>query len=119
MAENNSHMPWFPFDASRWLLSIKQARMTPAEAGVYIRLLAREWLDTPLPEDEQELADLAGCDLDEFKEHWARVKRCFIEAQGGLVNEVLEEIRGEQMERHEKAVKSGRKGGKAPKKPTS
>jgi len=52
----NDGFAWFPFDVVDWLTSNDVRKMTCAERGVYITLLAIQWRDGPLPSDLQVLS---------------------------------------------------------------
>jgi hypothetical protein len=55
---------WFPFDVVDWLTSDDVRRMTTAEEGLYIRLLAVQWRDGYLPSDLHILSKSVGRDKD-------------------------------------------------------
>lgn len=104
---------WFPLYPRRLLLSRKASKMSPSEFGIYVKLLCHEWIDLILPDDQEELAEIAGAEIKEFKSAWSRVSKCFTRVDGGLVNEVLEEIRQEQIAKHKDAVRRGYLGSEA------
>jgi hypothetical protein len=58
----NTGFSWFAFDCIDWLTSMDVQRMTAAERGVYITLLAIQWVDTHLPNDVHLLAKRTGFD---------------------------------------------------------
>ena len=81
---------------------------------MYIRLLCYEWIDGILPDDMDELADMAGAESrDEFDQNWPQLSKCFIKQEGGFINKVLEEIRQEQIEKHKQSVRWGEMGAEA------
>lgn len=61
--------PWFPLYGSDWLEAT--AEMEPEAQGVYMRLLAAQWLKPTctLPADERKLARIVGC-----RATWKRVR---------------------------------------------
>lgn len=91
MAKQNA--PWFAFNVHDWLTSIDIQRMTLAEVGAYINLLARAWDSDPiatLPNDPAKLWKLAGArSLDEFQTVAPVVLAMFEEQDGRLVNRRL------------------------------
>lgn len=107
-------LPWFPLYAQRLLLSRKASKLSATAFGMYMRLLCYEWIDGILPNDMEELADMAGAENQkEFDKNWPKLKTCFVEKDGGFINVVLEEIREEQIEKHRNAVKWGEEGAEA------
>lgn len=63
---------WFAFDVIDWLTSENVNRMTVAERGVYITLLAVQWRDGSLPDDCKLAARLSGLDVRIYKK-WLSV----------------------------------------------
>lgn len=56
-------VPYFRFDVTDWLTSVDIIRMSLAEVGAYINLLARAWEQNPiatLPNDPDKLWKLSG-----------------------------------------------------------
>ena len=91
MAKQNA--PWFAFNVHDWLTSIDIQRMTLAEVGAYINLLARAWDSDPiatLPNDPSKLWKLAGArSLAEFEAVAPVVLAMFEDQDGRLVNRRL------------------------------
>jgi uncharacterized protein YdaU (DUF1376 family) len=89
----NKNAPWFALDVHDWLTSIDIQRMTLAEVGAYINLLARAWDSDPiatLPSDPSKLWKLAGArSLAEFDAVAPVVLAMFEELDGKLVNRRL------------------------------
>jgi hypothetical protein len=60
---DNAGFSWFAFDAIAWLTSLTVQRMSAAERGVYITLLATQWHDNYLPSTEQLLSKRTGFEV--------------------------------------------------------
>lgn len=89
--------PAFQFYPKDFLSDEKQAAMTPAEAGIYIRLLCRCWLEGSLPNDQGKLARLVGVSAFQMRQMWPALAPCFQEGDGGrLVQRRLEKERKKQ-----------------------
>ena len=84
--------PAFQFYARDFLSSSKVQRMSMTERGVYVTLLAFEWLDGTLPADLAHLARLVGMKPSPFERLWVSgaLHECFIDRDGRLVNDRLE-----------------------------
>ena len=103
--------PAFQFYASDFLTDTQS--WETEEVGIYIRLLANEWVNGPLPNDEKRLARIAGCDTETFKNHWVIVGFKFlVNGEGELYNEKLEGLRYEDNAFREKQRLNGSKGGR-------
>lgn len=104
-------MPWFPMWAADFTNSRQVRTMSPEEVGVYVLLLCSEWMDGPIPKDEEMWPGLTnGAD----NAIALRVlMRSFCETDEGWVNERLERVRAEQNERTEQYSKAGRQAAKA------
>ena len=77
--------PAFQFYASDFLSDINVTTMTMAQRGMYITLLAFEWIEGSLPTDLLKLRILCGNHPD-FDNDWQIVMNCFIEKDGRLYN---------------------------------
>jgi uncharacterized protein YdaU (DUF1376 family) len=71
----NSHPPSFDFFASDFYA--KTAHMTPAEVGVYIRLMCQQWFNGSIPRDKAQLSRMSICSLEEFNRAWQAVGEKF------------------------------------------
>ncbi len=111
-AENGTgKLDWFPFYADRFLGSRKVRRMTAKQVGIYTLLLVEQWSGGPLPDDDEELRLMGKAPAREVRRV---LQLCFDQAEDGRwTNAVLEDIRAASIERHERRVAAGRKGGKA------
>lgn len=108
-----SKSPAFQFYAADFLADSNQAVMSAAEAGIYIRLLCRCWLEGHIPDDVKKLASLAGVAIDEMRECWSAVRVCFQPDpafKGFLIHPRLDAERVKQVEFREKRKEAGRKG---------
>lgn len=85
----------------------------PVEAvGMYSRFLFYQWVNGCLPDNEKELARIAGCGIAKLKKNFNFWKPKFIQnGNGNLQNIRLEETRKTQLEYREKQANSGRIGG--------
>lgn len=102
-------LPYFPFYPQDFLGDGKVRLMSPAEVGIYIRLLCHEWLEGPLPDDLTRLARIAGATHAEIEEAWPAVRECFTEdEEGRLVQTRLEEEREKVLAKREQARRAAR-----------
>jgi uncharacterized protein YdaU (DUF1376 family) len=96
-SESTSKSPAFQFYPKDFLTSPKVRKMSHAERGVYITLLALCWLDGSLPAEPAHLATELHIPLKQFSRMWAGpLSQCFVERDGRLVNERLEHERQKQ-----------------------
>jgi len=101
--------PAFQFYASDFLSDINVTTMTMAQRGMYITLLAFEWIEGSLPTDLLKLRILCGNHPD-FDSDWQIVMNCFIERDGRLYNNRLETERGNMIAYRERMSANGKKG---------
>ena len=102
--------PSFQFYARDWLASSSVRRMTLAERGAYIDLLAYAWQDGGLPDDDAEIARLLQVSLRVWRTLAPRVRSRFQVQDGRLINARLEGVRAEQAAYRERRANSGRSG---------
>ena len=102
--------PSFQFYARDWLASSSVRRMTLAERGAYIDLLAYAWQDGGLPDDDAEIARLLQVSLRVWRTLAPRVRARFEVQDGQLINARLEGVRAEQAAYRERRANSGRSG---------
>ena len=90
--------PAFQFYPKDFLTSPKVRRMSMTERGVYITLLSLCWLDGSLSTDPAELAEECRISRKQFERLWKNsiVAQCFVEREGRLHNERLDEERRKQ-----------------------
>jgi len=106
--------PWFPFYTRHFTASRNVRKMTNEQVGMYLKLLIAQWEDGPFSRDMDDIAELCDCDSITLSPLWRRLSMCFVEsAEGLLYNEFLEEVREEQIEKHERAVRAGKMGAEA------
>lgn len=96
-------LPYFKFYPSDFMGSGKVQMMSPAEVGIYIKLLCHSWQEGPLPDDPNRLWRIAGASPDEMSEAWPAVRKCFDKTPGGMVHPRLEKERADAQDRREKA----------------
>lgn len=102
-------LPYFPFYPQDFLGDGKVRLMSPAEVGIYVRLLCHEWLEGPLPDDLPRLARIAGATVDEMEAAWPQVRECFESGDDGhLVQPRLEEERKKALAKREQARQAAR-----------
>jgi uncharacterized protein YdaU (DUF1376 family) len=77
------------------------------ERALYILLLAYQWSAGPLPTDTKRIAKMAQLEIKSFKKRWDVVRTKFVERDGGLVNERLEEHRAHAREITKKRSEAG------------
>lgn len=70
-------IPAFQFYPMDFLSDGKQAAMSLAEVGVYIRLICICWVDGRIPDDPARLANQAGATRGQMLKLWPAVRTCF------------------------------------------
>lgn len=104
-----SKAPTFPFYASDFLTSTSE--FDADTVGVYIRLLATQWVNNDLPNDIKRLAKIGGVSFERMNVIWKEIGTKFISnSEGRLVNPRLENIRQAKSEFIEKAKEFGKAG---------
>jgi uncharacterized protein YdaU (DUF1376 family) len=96
-ADRLAMMPWFPRD---FIAATRAMRI--AERCAYRELLDFQWELGVLPSDVSRLARLIGFTDAEFADAWPGIQHKFVERDGGLVNERLEEHRVRALEQRDK-----------------
>lgn len=85
------------------------------EFGAYVRLLIHQFDNGAIPSEMNELKRISPS----IQKHWPLIKKKFKDnGNGGLVNEVMNDVRIEADKKSERAKKNGLVGGR-PKKPTA
>ena len=108
--------PAFQFYAADFLSDEEQELMSCAQAGAYVRLLARQWIEGSVPADLPALAKLAGAkSLREMEKLWPAIAPKFKPngTAGRLVNARLEREREKQRAWREGLADNGRRGATA------
>ena len=80
------------------------------ERALYVLLLAYQWTAGPLPADPKRIAKMCQYDTKAFARLWSVVGRKFVEVDGGLINQRLEEHRSKANEVANKRAIAGAKG---------
>ena len=102
--------PAFQFYPRDFLSDEKQAVMTNAESGAYMRLLCHCWLEGSIPNDQDRLARLVGTSPEDFAGLWPNLEPCFqSNGNGRLVNPRIEVERKKQEHRRKQARKAGKR----------
>ena len=110
-------LPWFPFWVSDFLASRSVRTMDPEQVGIYVLLLCHQWDGGPLPDDLNTLSML--CHGAETNAVRTVLERCFVSVDDLFVNERLEEVRKEQIEKRKQKVRAGMASGRARRKRNS
>lgn len=102
-------LDWFPLYPHRLLGSRKVRRMNAKDFGIYMALLAEEWIEGgPLPDDDDDLSMAGKAPIKDVRKI---LTQCFTQNRQGWQNDTLEEIRADQLARRQRRVEAGRKGG--------
>lgn len=102
--------PAFQFYTRDWLASSKTRRMTLAERGLYVEMLAWQFEDGYVPDDPEEVASMVAATTADVEAAWPRVRALFEPRDEGLVNRRLERARKDWKAFHKERSESGRKG---------
>lgn len=104
--ERRGKAPAFQFYAKDWICDT--ARMTLEQEGAYVRLLAHQWIEGPLPSDTGELARRLGVGKRKFASIWRTLCAHFpAHSPETIANTRLEAEREKQAQFREKMVKAG------------
>lgn len=108
-------LPWFPFYYSDFFKDEKVQVMSNAQVGMYLRLLAHQWHEGSLPNEQTALARLALAHPGEEEELLCIIRACFVKngRAGRLVNARLKQVKKEQEEKDQVNQERARKGGLA------
>lgn len=100
--------PAFQFYAADFILDT--AGMTAEQVGSYMRLLCFAWVNTGIPTEKAQQAQIAGVSPKRFSSHvWPAISRCWESGDSGnLVNPRMEKERQRQIAWREKSAKGGR-----------
>lgn len=105
--------PAFQFYAKDFLSSSKVQRMTLTEVGVYIILLAHNWLSGGIPTDPAEIGKIVKLPAVRFRKMWAGpLSECFVKRGAHLTNPRIEQERQKQIAFRERQSVNGKKGGR-------
>ena len=99
--------PAFQFYAKDWL--VDTSRLTLEEEGAFIRLLAHQWIEGPLPADLAQVARILGVGIKKMRALWCTLGKHFPKVNADAVaNRRLEEERRKQMEYREMQSTKGK-----------
>ena len=101
--------PAFQFYASDFLSDINVVTMSMSQRGIYITLIAHEWLEGKLPADVSTLKRLCG-NPENWESDWEKVSTCFKERDGYIYNSRLESEREKLSAYRERMSQAGKKG---------
>ena len=90
---NENCLESYPFYVSDWRGSKAVSAMTAAEQGLYRNLLDICWQTGSLPINKNALQRLSFVSEAEFKKSWPAVSKMFVEKDGELHNEKVDERR--------------------------
>jgi uncharacterized protein YdaU (DUF1376 family) len=102
--------PWF---IDNWLSSRTRMRLSPLARCVYRELIDQCWKHGSLPKDEKILAKMALVSDKEFRAAWREIEELFVEKNGELHHETVDEKRPQLVEYKERQAEFGRKGAEA------
>lgn len=108
--------PWCRFDFQVFFTDEKVKVMTNSQVGMYLKLLAHQWQEGSVPNDQSGLMAIVGISDEsgqECEQMIAVIKACFqrTSTEERLMNPHLEEMRTKQIERYKKLSQAGRLGG--------
>lgn len=107
-------LAWYPWYILLWRSNRKVQRMNVTERGIYRELLDECWLEGSIPANMEDLAEIAGTDVETMTLAWPAIVTSFVERPDGrFVNDRITRVLAAQQEAHQRAVDSGRRGGKA------
>jgi uncharacterized protein YdaU (DUF1376 family) len=86
--------------------------MTLEEFGAYMRLLLRAWIEGSIPSEPTRLARMLGIRRQSFDRIWPAIAPCFLEQDGRLIQQRLEQERSRQRERSAVNSAKGKLGGR-------
>jgi len=112
MSEQND-LEWYPWYWQRWQRSRRVLRLSLAERGLYRELLDECWRTGWIPDDAGKLAELVFAPQRDVARLWRKVRPFFdVRPDRSLFHADLAGYRKAQKERHERAVRNGKKGGR-------
>lgn len=104
-----SARPWMPFYVGDYLGDT--AHLSTLQHGAYLLLMLHYWRHEGLPDDDEQLARIAGMTANEWRKNRA-ILRALFKGEGWRHHRIDREIY-EAIERYERRAKAGRKGGKS------
>lgn len=112
-----SPLPYFQFFVKEWLASTTTRRMTLAARGAMVDLLAFQWEEGGIVDDQTEIAAMLGVAVKEVRAIWAHIERAFPLCEDGQRrNPRCARDREAAHSKSQQLKENGAKGGR-PKKP--
>ncbi len=102
------HPPAFQFYAADFDQATRS--WSAEEVGCYLRLLLHQWINGPLPAEDDRLRRIAGVDSDHWSSAWQTISSKFKLSKSGLLNGRLEQVRQEQEEYRKRQAEAGKRG---------
>lgn len=102
--------PWF---IDNWLGSRTRMTLSPLARCVYRELLDQCWKHGSLPKDHEILSKMALVSPRDFRAAWKEISPLFVEKNGELHHELVDEKRPQLVEYKERQAEFGRKGAEA------
>jgi uncharacterized protein YdaU (DUF1376 family) len=104
-------LEWFPFWAKDWVTDEAIVAMSAEARGIYITLLAFQWIEGDIPEDTRTLCRFCAVDARSYRAKVAPVIRAhFVPREGHagrLVNPRLSAERDRQLAKRERLARNG------------
>jgi len=86
--------PAYQWYVKDWRSSRKVQLMTFQQRGMYREMLDEQWEEFSLPDSPDEVAELLGGPIADWRRHWPKLRACFTVLEDGrLQNERLEKVR--------------------------
>lgn len=105
-----SKLPWFPIHVADYLADT--AHLSAEQHGVYLLLLFHSWRTGALPDDDDQLANIARLPRDRWRAHREALLRFFHrDCNGGWRSTRLEHERLRLQETSKRRSAAGSKGG--------
>lgn len=106
---------WMPFYVGSYIKNTR--RLKPAQHGAYLMLMLEYWNEqAPLPDNDEELATIAGMSATEWADTRPKLERFFTIADGAWRHERIDEEIEKANANVARAKQNGKKGGRPPKK---
>lgn len=106
----DEHLEWFPFYPGRFLTDLLVATADLDAVGALVKLQAQQWIHGPLPEDLGRLGKLLAVDGERMAELWDTIGVRFTLTGDGWVDEEVEALRQEQLDKRKQRRRAGKKG---------
>lgn len=93
-------------------------RLSTEQHGAYLLMLMEYWRTGPLPDDDDELAEITKLDPERWQQHRKKLARFFVIEDGVWRQKRLERELEAAKNRRKAAAENGKKGGRPPKNKT-